>query len=509
MIFASRHPRTRPELLRLRLTLFLGLILLFAGVTAWILANHYVSDFTLHRFSKVIGVVDGGDLRIEHFSMLYPHVPIYILSILYILPGQDSLYASHFLSALCIATMLAMWEMHLRRKGYRLRERLLLVALLASHPFVLWGASSGLHNALLLLGFYLFCYACSLVVHVQDVRAMAFLAMMLAMFYFVDERAVFIFLALLPLLPLLANRRLVSESMTGVYGVAIFPLLLALCTWMYLNWIFHGDPFTYLNEPGSGFRGAWENAQDSSWLRSWGGEWAGPSGHAMVNGLLAFPAIVWLCWRWRRRMYLVAACLVLFLHPIFAVGLATSGFFLGHPLSILLLLAGAVMGILLILPRIRNGGMSVLAALLLAGSLNGWGMIWQDPDSEVGRWRESLAGLTAEVPFRDERELGYWLKTHDYETLIDDRVFYRAIAARGHGHRLILSYSLRFKNQMQMRQPDADQVVVANPHTHEGRQGSISQQFPTLYDEGWPGYRLVYDHPRWRVWRREAAERKG
>jgi len=492
-----------------QLALFFGLVLLFAGATAWILANHYVSDFTLHRFSKVIGVVDGGDLRIEHFGMLYPHVPIYLLSLLYLLPGLGSLYASHFLSALCVASMLVLWEMHLRRKGYSLRERLLLVMLLASHPFVLWGASSGLHNALMLLGFYLFCYACSLVVHVHDVRAMAFLAMMLALFYFVDERAVFIFLALLPLLPLLANRRLVSESLTGVYGVAIFPLLLALATWMYLNWIFHGDPFTYLNAPGSAFRGAWEEAQGSAWLQRWGGKWVGPTGQSLLHGLLAFPAVLWLCWRWRHRLYLVAACLVLFLHPIFAIGLATSGFFLGHPLGILFLLAGATMGVLLILPRLKNGSLRTLTVLLLAGSLNGWGLLWQDPDREVRQWRDSLAGQTTQVPHEDELELGRWLDKHDVETLLDDRVFYRAIAARGHGHRLILSHSLRFKSQIQMRQPDVEQVVVANPRTHEGRQGSITMQFPTLYDQGWPGYRLVYDHPRWRVYRRDVADKRG
>ncbi len=508
MISALLRLRRRPEQQRFPLLLFLALTLLLAGVATWVLAQHYVSDFTLHRYSKVIGVLDAEEFRVEHFGMLYPHMPIYLLSLLRILPGASGLYASHFLAVLCVAGMLALWEMHLRRKGYPRQQRLLLVALMASHPFVLWSGTSGLHNALTLAGFYLFCYACYLVVYVQDVRAMAFLAMVMAAFYFIDERALYIFVALLPLIPILASRRMAEESITSVYGVLTFPLLLSVCTWMYLNWIFADDPLTFLYARDSAFRGAAEQSMQSDWLQQWGGLWLEPVGVALVGGMLAFPGTLWLCYRWRQRPRLVAASLVLVIHPIIAIGLSTSGFFLGSVIGLLNLLAASTMGCLLMLPRVRRGGVAVMG-LMLAGSAAGWLLLFQERGSEVAAWRESLLGRVTDEPYAEERALGLWLREHDMPTLLDDRTFYRAIAARGHGRSLILPYSARFKSEVQRRVPDVVQVVVANPRTPEGRVDGLCAQYPRLYYEGWPGYELVYDTPRWRVYRRDHRLRQG
>ena len=481
--------------------LFLALGFLYIGLNAWLSGNGFVSDFDVNRWSKAIASIDADEFRIEHIGLLYPHGPIYLMAMMHGVLGIDSARAGAALSAILIALLFGLWNRHLWHKGYPLWTRLALVALLALHPYSLWAASSGLHNALLLLMFYVFCYGCYLIISIHDLRAVVLVSSMFAVLFFVDERTMLLFLALLPLIPILAPSRMLGDSLVGIYSILAFPLVVAAGGWIYLNWVFHGDAWVFLQSPEASFRGALNHPESSPWLSALGGQWLAPLGWAVMFSALAFPLPLWLAWRYRRYHARLAAVLALFLHPVLAVGLATSIFFLSDLSSFLFLLVAVTMAVILLMPRPRK--INLMLVLLALGNLGGWlALSWQ-PSHEAHAWQRALAGDVQ--PARDDLiELGRWLGENAHPTLIDDRMLYQAIAARGHAHKLILPFSHQFKNEMKRLQPSTQQIVVANPSRPVAAQDRVTQQFPELFWNGAPGYTLVYDTGEWRVWRRQA-----
>lgn len=481
--------------------LFAALLLLFAVLAVWLLSHGYASEFSLHRWSKVISTADSGEFRIENIGLFYPHAPIYLLALFHGLPGVASAHAPHFAGVLAGAGLFMFWNQHMRRKGYPLRQRLAFIALLASHPFVLWAVTSGLHNALTLLGFYLFCYGCYLVVSQHDVRALVFVAFMLAAFFFTDERTLFLFLALLPLVPFLASPRMVEESLASVYAIMAFPLLVAFGAWLYMNWIFHGNPWSFLDTPDASFRGAWNEVGVSPWLLEYGGQWLKPILLAALVALAAFPMAAYLLWHFVHKKRQVVAGLVLFIHPIIATGFATAGFFLADVLNMVFLLAAVTMALLLIMPRLSGARISLLIALLALGNVLGWGVMAWDDNPETGIWRDSLMARPIEDKHVTDKRLGEWLRLHDMDTMLDDRLAYRAIVARGHGRNLVLPFSPRYKNAVKAREPGIAQILARNPQLPDASLDRVGERYPGLYRQGMPGYERVYDDGCWRIYR--------
>jgi hypothetical protein len=497
----SRAPVHRPPSRLLPgLLLFIGLALFYAGLNIWLAGHGYAGDFDQHRWAKVLATLDVDEFRLEHIGLLYPHVPIYLLSMLHSLFGVGSAATPVLLSGISTALLLGLWNRHMRHKGYRLRVRLAMVALFATHPFALWAASSALNTSLAVLFFYVFGYACYLIISVHDVRAVIMAAFLLPILFLTDERTTFVFLALLPLLPFLAPPRMQENSLLSVYSLMGFPLAVAVAGWIYLNWVFHGDPWSFLHATEASFRGAVMQPESTPWLVHWGGQWLAPALIALAAAAMAFPLPLWLTWKNRHYGRRMAAALALFLHPVIAVGLATAAFFLDDMINIVVLLLAATMTVILFVPR-QHARLPLLLALLALGNAGGWLALSLYPGQQANAWLQAMRGKAVE---QDETlaELGMWLKANPGETLLDDRPLYRAIVARGHARDLVLPFTHQFKNEMKRPAPITPQIVVSHPAGPAAALDRVTQQFPTLFREGLPGYALAFDNGDWRVWRR-------
>ncbi len=496
-IYVNRQPKSWTTFW----LLFFSLTVLYIGLNIWLTSQGFASDFNAHRWNKVITAFDSDEFRLEYVGLLYPHGPIYLLALLYSLLGIESVQAATGLSAILLAVMFGLWNRHLWHKGYSQRARIVMLALLALHPFSLWAASSGLHNTLVLFTFYLFCYGCYLVISIHDLRAVVLVAFMLAVLFFVDERTSIVFLALLPLIPFLAPKKMLGSSLVGVYSILIFPVAFTAAGWIYLNQVFHSNPWEFLQASEASFRGAFNQAENSPWLSGLGGQWLVPATYGLVFTILAFPFIPWVIWHYRQHRVRFAATLALVIHPVIAIALATSIFFLSDLLNLLFLQIAIVMATILLMPRVRQA--KHLLILLAVGNLGGWLTLNWLPSHETRDWSKALAG-NYQVIKDDLSELGLWLKDVRQPTLMDDRQLYRAIVARGNAHNLVLPFSHQFKNEMKRLQPTIEQVVVANPTRPVAAMDRVTQQFPALFWQGAPGYYLVYDSRDWRVWRSQS-----
>jgi hypothetical protein len=485
---------------------FLLPVLLLGLLAAWVISNHYLNDSALLRWSKLLTVLDASEVHLEYIGMMHPHVPIYLLAPFYYLPGLATPAAPYLLSVLSGGLLLMIWNYHLRLKRYGAAARGLLLLLAGLNPLFLWTVSSGSEKALSLLMYYLFCFAILRTLLQMDARSIIMLAATLVGYFFVDERTFFLAVAFFPLIPMVAPPTMLRESPLSVFFVIILPLMLAIGSWFYLNWVFHGDAQTFLTVTDSSFLGARLDSGESLWLRSVGGTWMMPTLLSLGLALISFPSLLWqasVVWHSSR---LRNGVLVFLLVPVLAMGVASGGFFIAHPAEMLFLLCAGSMAGLLLLPRANRRQKTLAAGMLLLGDLVAAGWFMGYPSVDMLKWRQAISGQDQDVPQEMDRGLGHWLAENRLPTLIADRAGYRAIAARGDSKGLLLSFMPEFKLALQRADPGVAQVVVINPSHERAYADRVTRQYPDLYRNGLPGYRLVFQNPHWHVYRRWEAD---
>jgi membrane protein XagC len=480
----------------------LGAFALLGVLAAWLLMHHYQNDFALSRWAKTIEILGADEFRFEYLGLIYPHLPIYLLIPFYWLPGLASETAPFLLSTLVAAVLLMVWNRHLVAKGYGPGLRASLVLLVGLHPLFLWSATSGAQNALSMVMFYLLYLAVSRLVHEQDARSFIALAFVLAIYFFIDERTAYLFIGLLPLIPLIVPRRMLNESLTSVYIMLSAPLVIVLLSWAYMSWVFQDDAWLFLTAPGSAFRGAWADTPYVEWLTRFGGTYVASLLAILVCVVLAFPVLLWLTYHSSRHALLMRASVVLIAHPVIAGMLATANYFLAHPVEILFLMLGGFMAGVVLLPRETHRARVIMVVLLAVGWIGGWIVFNWKPTVEMQRWQSALLARIAVSPYAADQALGEWLKINSDPLLMDDRMGYRAIAFAGSTEFLILPYSNDFKLTLLRRPLTVSQIAVPNPRFLQGGEDLINKAYPSLYLSGLPGYGLIYDTEEWRIYRR-------
>ena len=509
------------QIWRQRLAVF-GLCWLWLTACAcWPIAHGYVSDAALLRITHVLTVVSAPTLRIEDFRLLYPHLALLPLLPLSGLPVFWLGLAPYLVSGAFGAVLLTWWNSQLRDKHYSGTDRALLLALVATHPMFVWGVTSGVQGGLSLLLFYTLYLGTVRVIREADARAFIMLGAIFGVYFFVDERTLFLYLAFLPLLPMIAPRKMLQASPSSLYLIVSMPLLLSLLAWVvYLAFVLNEGPLSYINQPGVSFRGAWHFLADMAWLRSYGGQFFLPLGVTFLLMLLAYPAVLWLIWRARRHATLMRDVEAMPIHLAVATAMATVTYFLAQPADMLYLLSAGLMAALVLMPREtgRRHRIQLFAVLLLSALGAGLALQWK-PTTDAVRWQQAWRGQLLPEYFSGDEALGRWLNAHRQPTMLDEHAAFRAVVARGDAHGLLLTSMKEFKRAMQGDELHVAQVVVRDPdHNQHDRTGygdqlfserlpdSITWHFGKLYRDGMNGYQLVYDDAHWRVYRRIGME---
>jgi len=486
--------------------IFIAVVALLSLCAIWLLSHNYLNEFAVSRWSKVLSVLDSPELRIEHLGLVYPHFPVYILMPFYYLPGLDTGAAPYFASILIGSLLIAIWNYHLTKKKYSLRVRLMLIFLVCSHPYFLWGITAGAQHAFSLLMFYWLYIALVRLVNVQDVRAFIMIGLVLGIYFFVDERTIYMFIALLPLISIIAPQRMLKESTTSVYLIIATPLVIAIASWAYLNWIFHGDAGLFMQSAESSFRGAREDTPHVEWLRSYGGDFVMPTILVALMSLVTYPVLFWLLYHAKHHRILLGSTLVLLVHPVIAAGLATGNYFLAHPMHMIFLYSAGIMAGVVLIPRESRRARISLMLLLALSCVTAWISFSWEATVDMQRWQKALTGVHLKESSPGDLALGQWLKANRQATLMDDKAAYRVIVARGDAKDLVLPSSSEFKLAMKRQVPDIKQLAVSDPGSIHGHKDHLNQRYPGLYHKGIPGYVLVYDYQNWRVYRRTGAK---
>lgn len=482
------------------LEFFLIAVVMLSVLMVWVLSHGYHSEYSLRVWAKILAF-GGNDFRLEDSGILFPYVPFYLFWGVSRLPGLHSEYTSYLLSVVAAASVFAHWNGFLVKKGYRLKVRLLLAALVISHPFTLWGITSGLNNALAFAAFYLFCFGIVRLTLLRDLHSILFLSASLVLFFLTDDRSMYIAIVMFPFIPLIAPERMLKESVSSVYIILLMPFVFAFGSWMYMNWMFHNDMFMFMHAPEAMFNGVWQNSDQYSWLNQWGGEWIASIGYSLWLSVLAVPATIWMIWRNRMHERVLHTAPKLFLMPALAAVIGTVGFALFHALDILFMQIAVFMTAMLLLPRLRGNSLSILLVLLLAGNAGGWWVLHTSDAPQINNWKAGLLSVAPDGSISD-KNLAKFLGSQPYNTLIDERAGYRVIAAKGDVKDLVLPFQVEVKIVDKFFLDKVEQFAMINPSHRLSVVDAVGKRYEGAYWGGMDGYHLVYDDQQWRVYRR-------
>ena len=479
---------------------FLISIVIFSVLMGWILNHGYHSEYSLRVWAKILAFT-ANDFRLEDSGILFPYVPFYLFWAVARIPGLYSEYTSYLISVVVAAGVFAHWNSFLVKKGYPLKVRLLLGTLVISHPFALWGVTSGLNNSLTFCVFYLFCFGIVRLVLLRDLHSILFLTAALALLFLTDDRSMYIAIVMFPFIPLIAPERMLKESLSSVYIILLMPFVFAFGSWMYLNWMFHNDMFMFMHAPEAMFNGVWQNSDQYSWLNQWGGEWIASIGYSLWLSAISVPATIWMIWRNRMHERVMHTAPKLFLIPALAAVIGTVGFALFHALDILFMQIAVFMTVILLMPRLRDKSLKILMILLLVGNVGGWWVMHTSDAPQINDWKVSFFG-TAPAAGSDEN-LAKYLSEQPYSTLIDERAGFRVIAAKGDVKNLVFPFRVEVKILDKQFIDTIDQFAIINPSHRRSVVDAVGKRYEGGYWGGIEGHHLVYDDRQWRVYRRD------
>lgn len=488
--------------------LLAGASLVLGMLAIWLLSNGYILDIATERWARVLSFLDAENIRIEYLGFDTPPIPLISLIPFYFLPGEKFAAAPYIVSVLAASTLLVVFYHHLGEAGISTPKRLVIITLAMIHPGFLWAATSGSQVALTMLTFYFLYRACVLVITEHDLHSYIGLGVGLAVMFFIDAAGLYIYVALLPLLTIIAPRKILMDSPVAVYIIMSAPILMSIASWAYMNWIFYGDPLTFISTASSDFLGGWTTILQHPWLRYYGGEFFLPLIIVFFMMLLAYPEVMYLLVSTRHEVYRFRASFVLFFHPLLAIAIATNEYYLSHPFYILVLIGAGILAELTLMKKTESTRSFLgVTGFLAAGVIGGWWLFVQTADVSMNDWLKALRGEKSVAYQYDKAdlELGKYLDTHRLPTLMDYKSGARAVVARGDAKGLMLTFTPEFKVAVRKREPKVPQIAVPNPDTPLGALDALNQRYPDLYKNGMPGYELVYDRLGWRVYRAKDA----
>jgi len=483
--------------------LLFSVALLGAG-TVWLLSNDFHLDAATERWAQVLSALGASHVLLENLTFLTPHIPLYLLVPFYYIPGLDTGAAPYLVSLLAAGFLLYLWLRDMKEVETSRIRVLILLVLVMMHPAFLWAATSGDHIILSMIAFYLLYRAVQHVISEHDLHSYIMLAIVFLFLFFIDGSAIFIFVALLPLMVVVAPIRTLMVSPMSLYLIVGTPFAFAVGTWAYMNWIFEGSFLHFITNSDSAFLGGMLHINDYPWLKNYGGQFFRPLLVATGYMLVAYPVSVYLLLDTISNSYRFRATFVLLIHPLIAIAIATSQNYLTHPFQILTLISAGLMAELTYVKMQTKREFFLLVLFMMVSVAGGWWLFAQTGTPQMQQWFRAMEGrtpvLTAEMD--GDLQLGLWLKAHHEPTLIYERSAYKAIAARGDAKEFMLSFSSEFKTAMRERFPAATLIAVPDPITIRGKRDKINIRHPLLYDHGMKGFERVYDALGWRVYRR-------
>lgn len=478
---------TRARSLVLALDIPICAALVAAGLILATRGYASASDIDLHG-RTLLNLA--GLLKFSDFISAYPPIPYLVGTIVNFLFPASGTTGLTVTSSVAAAALSASWLVSFRKSGLSVPEALAACAALSLNPVFIRAATEGIGFVFLHIGLWIALLGMFSLRRGERVNDILLVSGGLMIAAFAHPFGMVLVFACLPFLALVMPPDRLRMATGPMYLVLFFPVIFAVISFMYVNWVFEGNPIAFL----------WTASRESAGL---GAAPTGAPGQSASQVLLAILGIVavapvmvtyYVTSRGLApiRYAVVAVLLILFSSAVLAYVLDL------FPSASLVASLG-VTGAAVCVARWPRSALNRLELLLMvAGILGGFMVVVADQSSESVRWRAAVRQRPVAPP---DPELAAVAKSlaGKRNILFDADAAPAVVALRGNATGIWNSATDQFRFATIRGRTDADVIVV---RTREAANGAdrVGRAFPQLYEDGMSGYRLRHDGSRWRVY---------
>ena len=418
--------------------------------------------------------------RLELIGFVYPPLPFLLL-----LPWPSAMLAS-LLAALAAGTLAWILWRRVVHLSMPVAVKALLVAAAMGTPTLLYLGSESMSETLALLLFVVAWSGFLKFTRSREARYGVVAGLGLGMAFFVNPHSALVVIPCALSAPLFMRER----SWRGTVAVAfllIFPVLIAVLAWGYLNWLFTGDPLTFTRGPANSLFVHWRPASEGLPV-GWSAALGATTADLVMSPLYLTSAIL-VARYWPARL-LVFAAPALLIVAVRTAGMIYSEYFAVATFSVVALVA--------LHPRLPRRLWPLLALSAIAHLWMGYASPLR---GEAAIWKERLLGGHLSDADREELSVGEYLAGRPPASImLDDRTAYRIVARTGTARPFILPADPLYQvAESQPAQFMRYLLVPAEPSDLTG--GALA----TIYvGQPPPGVRLARSWPNWRLYERVA-----
>lgn len=466
---------------------FLLALAVLAGVLAHLHANGFRSPVNMDLLGFTL-LTSSGQISFPDVMISYPSAPLALMIVLHWPLSLFGAFMPSVLSALLAALLVAGWFGGFRSTGLGQGASLGAAAMIGGNPLFLRAAAEGISALLPICGLWMLAKGMLNLRREPGVNNLILISFALVLLSASGPLGLVIALSSVPFLALIAASELIAQSVIGFYLVFLFPLAFSAGGFVFLNWMFSGDPLHFLKSglASPGVERLTEAAQMP----------AGMVALTVAGTLLTSALALWGLVRHHRfevagrgfvavlGTLVTAICIARLVHVLPAPALTAS---LG---------CGVTAACVPLWARHRSMRAIILPAVALSFVA---GVLVLGLDASTGAARLRQAALMHRLGTSDPTTEGLaGVLRGKSGILFDASAAPAVVAERGSARGISGAQSHAFQLAALTHQLKSPVLVVRSVQSTKGAD-TLGRAFPELFRSGAPGYRLVFDSPTWRV----------
>jgi hypothetical protein len=476
----------------------------FAFVVILVLAAAAVSrglltDDALRLWAGSSTAADG-QVPIGRIVAAYPTLPFLTTTLVaWLAPAATP--APTLVAASLFALIAAFCFLSFRNAGFSVAAAGAFTVLVALHPALLRAVVAGPSDMFLTAFLLMLCLALyNLRARSGTSEVMGVGLALMALAFSHPMGAAFAFAAM-PFLAFAVRPVLVASSPFNIVIALAFPTLFAVGAFSYVSWIFPGDGWSFFAAPTESLS-LWTAAVTQAFGNDLAGFLTLYASVTMAAALVvgAPIAVVMLALAYRRRPLVIPAAIFAAI-AIAATAISILSGFFGDPAAIVVAAPVLAAAVVLRVPIARER-LGLTTALLTLGWLGGViSLVLVDPIT-VNHFRAAFERGGSER--LDALTVGGAAAGRD-GVLADVDNAPAFVLGRGRARGILGPQSEPFALAMLFARIDTPFVAVPDPQSNSGANDRLDKAFPTLFREGAPGYRVIYQNNTWRLFAREKS----
>lgn len=463
------------------------------GLGALAVRNGILADDAVRLWAGASSAADG-QVPIGKIIAGYPTLPFLATTLIAWTTSADT-PAPALLAAVLFAVVTASCFRAMRKSGLAYPLALVFTLLIILHPALLRAVVSGPADMFLAVFLWLLCLALyDLRAHsgTSEVMGVGLALMGLAFSHPLGAAIAF---AASPFLAFAVRPMLVANSAFNVLIALLFPTSFMLMAFTYVSWVFPGAGWSFFAAPAESL---------SLWTVAVSGRLSGvlafDASFAMLGAIVTgAPIAVAMVARAYRRRPLVIPAAVFVASAIAATALSIASGLFGDPTAIVVVAPVLAAAVTVRVPIAREQ-QALTTVLLVLGWFGGFLSIALVDPGTVNRFRTAVVQGSSQR--LDTIAAGGAFIGRD-GVLADIDNAPALVLGNGRARGILGPDSEPFALALLFDRVEAPYVALPDPSSAIGAHDRLDRAFPSLFRDGLPGYRIIYQNNTWRVLSRE------